>query len=66
MSLILFDEDTCNIKTWWITEDKFALLSAAMGTPEADSLYSREYFNNSADTVLEKGAHFYEPEPNDS
>jgi hypothetical protein len=57
LSLISFHESTVNIKTWWLTEDKYALLEAAMGDPEVDSIYSRDYINDTADEVLGNGVH---------
>lgn len=57
LSLITFEQDTVNIKTWWLTEDKFTLLSAALGDPEVDSIYPREYINDSQAAVMEQGVH---------
>ena len=65
ISLISFSEDTVNIKTWWTTEDRYALLSAALGDPEVDSIYPREYVNATSEAVLEEGVHMIREEEDD-
>lgn len=62
LSLISFEDETVNIKTWWVTEDKYALLDAALGDPEVDSIYSRKYINDTADDVLNAGVHVVKDE----
>lgn len=42
VSLIMFEGKTCTIRTWWINESRYALLNAALGDPEVDSVYDRD------------------------
>lgn len=62
LSLIAFTGGTVNIKTWWITEDKFALLDAAMGDPDVDSIYPREYIDSTTDEIIDAGVHMVREE----
>jgi hypothetical protein len=57
ISLIEFKGDTVEIGTYWVDETKFAMLRAALGDPEVDSVYSRDTFRSS-EKVLPEGAHF--------
>jgi hypothetical protein len=66
VSLIEFSQSSVNIKTWWTTEDRYALLSAALGDPEVDSIYPREYINSTSDAVMSEGVHMTKEEEDDS
>lgn len=59
ISLITFKETTVHIRTWWITEDKYALIDAALGEPAVDSMYPREFIDAAQDDVLEQGVHMW-------
>lgn len=65
ISLICFEEKTVNIKTWWTTEDKYTLLSAALGDPQVDSIYPRDYINATAEEVLQDGVHLIKEDEDD-
>ena len=65
ISLICFSGDTVHIKTWWTTEDRYALLSAALGDPEVDSIYPIEYINETTEGILQEGVHFLKEEEED-
>lgn len=58
VSLIEFKNNTVNIKSWWIDQAKYALLMAALGDPEVDSIYSRDFIDSTAEQVITDGVHF--------
>lgn len=57
ISLMEFKDSTVHISTWWVPEDKFALLTGALGDPDVSSIYSREYISETAEDVLQAGVH---------
>lgn len=57
ISLISFEGKSVRIQTWWSTEDKFALLSAALGEPEVESIYPRSYIDDTVTEVIAEGVH---------
>jgi hypothetical protein len=65
ISIIVFEGDHVNIKTWWTSEDKYALLDAALGEPDVDSIYPRDYINSSAENAIQEGVHVVREDEDD-
>lgn len=57
ISLIAFEGKTVRIQTYWTDEGKYALLSAALGEPDVESIYGRDYINDTKDAVVAEGVH---------
>jgi hypothetical protein len=62
LALMHFHGDSIEIATYWVERDKFAMLRAALGEPQVDSVYDRETVENN--TV--EGAHFFQEDDDES
>lgn len=65
VSLIEFGGESVDISTYWISLHQFALLKAALGDPDVESFYPRDYIDEQGNDAVERGVHLYSEEDPD-